>query len=507
MKTKLVLWGENAQNERVLLALQLHTDTNKVSVWHFPESVATPEFTQLMLDEWRNDKEVAFPEGTTPVERDLSVTESILPDDLKAEKPDAITRAQTEWHFIVLSSKMHDALKSELAGLGDKINSMEKYSYELWDNLKNYWNKVQDNVRDKNLFREHADELRVTSNALFDKLKAARTVVSQEFEQNSKKWYDNFNAKLNDIEKLINEGMNARFPQIFDQLRDTQNQFRDQKMTKDHGNEVWARIDNLFKAFKEKKYGPQSAGSSQQSNGNQRQNGGGGLEDAVSKMKASIDRDKKDLEYEQRRADNSANQLEEQLRMARINIIKDRINSKTVKYDDMLKTKQEADARLAAKKAKDDAAKAKAEADKVKAEEMKAAQQTATPAPAITEEHKETSKSETDSTKAEAHHEASKSETDSTKAEAHHEAPQPETGSTKAEAHHEAPQSETGSKTAEAHHDTPIVPEHEVKVKSNIMAEHDTTRLAEADLPAQSKEGAPHNDHVHSLNEEDAKEA
>ena len=484
MKTKLVLWGENAQNERVLLALQLHTDTNKVSVWSFPESVATPEFTQLMLDEWRNDKEVAFPEHTTSVDRDLSVTESILPEGLKAEKPEAISRAQTEWHFIVLSSKMHDALKSELAGLSDKINGMEKYNYELWDNLKNYWNKVQDNVRDKNLFREHADELRVTSNALFDKLKVARTAVSQEFEQNSKKWYDNFNTKLNDIEKRINEGMNARFPQIFDQLRDTQNQFRDQKMTKDHGNEVWARIDNLFKAFKEKKYGPQSA-NSQQPSGNNNQKQGGGLEDAVSKMKASIDRDKKDLEYEQRRADNSANQLEEQLRMARINIIKDRINSKTVKYDDMVKTKLEADARFAAKKAKDDAAKEKAEADKAKAEELKATQQQAAAAVPVAEAHTETHTPEVHT--AETH-----------SPEVHTEAHTPDVPKT---------QDVVAKITDSDHNVATFDAEQEIKVTPNIMAEHDTTRLAEAQAPAHSKEGNAHKDHVELVKDEEVKEA
>ena len=481
MKTKLVLWGENAQNERILLALQLHTDTNKVSVWSFPESVATPEFTQLMLDEWRNDKEVAFPEHTMSIERDLSVTESILPEDLKAEKPEAITRAQTEWHFIVLSSKMHDALKSELAGLSDKINAMEKYNYELWDNLKNYWNKVQDNVRDKNLFREHADELRVTSNALFDKLKVARTAVSQEFEQNSKKWYDNFSTKLNDIEKRINEGMNARFPQIFDQLRDTQNQFRDQKMTKDHGNEVWARIDNLFKAFKEKKYGPQSANSQQQTGGNN-QKQGGGLEDAVGKMKASIDRDKKDLEYEQRRADNSANQLEEQLRMARINIIKDRINSKTVKYDDMVKTKQEADARFAAKKAKDDAAKEKAEADKAKAEEKKAAQQAAAEEP-VAEVHTEAPHTETVASTSAAPVETVHTEED-------------------------MPAHDTVTEIHDtAHNVATFDPEQEIKVTPNIMAEHDTSRLAEADLPAHSEEVTTHKDHIKFVKDEDVKEA
>ena len=456
MKTKLVLWGENAEKERVLLALQLHTNSNKVSVWSFPETVATPEFTQQMYD-WRDDKEFTFPENTTHFESDLSVTGGLLPEGLTAEKPEMISRAQSEWHFIVLSSKMHEALKSELAGLGDKIHAMEKYNYELWDNLKGYWNKVQDNVRDKNLFREHADELRLTSNELFDKLKVARTAISQEFEQNSKKWFENFNTKLDDIETRIKAGMNAQFPKIFDQLRDTQNQFRDQKMTKDHANEVWNRIDNLFKAFKEKKYGPNNA---QNNANNENRAKGGGLEDATAKMKASIDRDKKDLEYEQKRADNSANQLEEQLRQARINIIKDRINSKMVKYDDMVKTKEESDARFAAKKLKDEAAKAKADADKAKADAQKAAEVVAAPVAV-----KEVVPSETP-----------------------------------------AVVEHVATHTPEVKVEKPFVPEHEIKVTPNIMAEHDTTRMASVETENVSHAETVHEDGIKFVND-DVKEA
>jgi hypothetical protein len=358
MKTKIVLWGTNAQEERVLIALQLLAAENKVRVYTFPESIATPEFSNKLMNDWRNAKEDGTVlEGGNLIETDLSITESILPEDLKVERGDLIQRAQTEWHFIVLSTKLHENYKSELADLEDKVGQLAHFSGEVFESLKGFWGKVQDQVRDRNLFREHADVLRDTTNNLFEELKQKKSALSTEFEENSKTIYAKFNEVLDEIEKKIENGI-QRFPEIFEDLKKTQADFKGQKLTRDHSNEVWNRMDTLFKNVKEKKFG--NSNSNPQFNNQDgttserlsRRNDG--LDSAIEKMKENIRRDKEDLTFQQKRVDSSQGQLEAQLRQAKINMILERVKSKEAKLAEMLATKNEVEGKLTRVKEKEE---------------------------------------------------------------------------------------------------------------------------------------------------------
>ena len=337
MKTKLVLMGTDAEDKKVLVAMQLMVDDNKVKIWTFPEALATPEFEDQLMTDWRSDKEVAFPEGHTLIEKELSVTDNLLPDDIKTDRTDLVMRAQTEWHFVVLSTKMSSMFQSELADLTDKVKDLSKYDSAVWNDLKNFWGKVQVQLKERNLFREHADTIKDGTNRLFDEMKTLRKVMDEEFKSTSKEVADTILGSIKAVEDKVDTG--GRLNVLFEDLKNIQRQFKDAKLSREDRSTIWERLDAAFKVVKEKRFGPQATNDSNPTDRVSRRLNG--LKGAIEKMEKSIQRDRDDLEFQNRRIDRADNQLEAQIRVAKIRMIEERIRSKDEKLKDMLTTEEQ----------------------------------------------------------------------------------------------------------------------------------------------------------------------
>ena len=334
MKNKLVIWGTNTENEKVLIALELQADANRVMLYTFPEAIANDEFVNKMMNEWRNGGQVAFPEGHGHEERELSIAEGLLTEDLKVDRPDIIQRAQTEWHFVVLSSKLHEAYQQELQEFKEKVQALAAYDNGVWESLRNFWDKVQNQSRERNLFREHADNLRDNINILFDDLKKMKNRVQSEFMVASEKVYQEFIATLDDIEKRTEAGGN-KLHSVFEDLKQLQRKYRDARMSNEHRNQLWERLDGAFKAAKERKFGP---GANDGSVAERQERRLAGLHEAVKRMEDSLKRDEEELAFQRKKIDATEGQLEAQIRMAKIKMIEERLNSKREKLIDMQRT-------------------------------------------------------------------------------------------------------------------------------------------------------------------------
>jgi hypothetical protein len=363
MKNKVVVWGTNENNEKVLIALELRPKESNVLLYTFPEAIVSEAFLSKMMDQWREDKPVEFPEGHTLLDRDLSVTESLLPENLKVERSDVIQRAQTEWHFVVLSSKLHQAYQQELAEFKEKIQALTAYDGKMFEELRTFWGKVQNQSRERNLFRQHADSLRDNINALFEDLKTLRSQVNNEFMSASKQLYDQFVAQLDDVEARIQAG-GSKLSSVFDDLKKMQSRYRESKLSNEHRNQIWDRMDAAFKAAKERKFGAGVNDGSVVDRQNKRLND---LNDVIKRMEQSIRRDEEDLAFQRKKVDTTEGQLEAQIRMAKIKMIEERVNSKREKIEDMKATRASVEQQVNSIKEKE-SRRAEKEADKKKYE-------------------------------------------------------------------------------------------------------------------------------------------
>ena len=336
------MWGSNEKDEKVLIAIALKAEDNAVEIFTFPFDTTTEEFYNLMLNEWRESHEVPFPQGFSHIVRPLTASDSILPDTLKVDRSDIINRAQTEWHFVVLSNKLYQSFLHELKDIKGKLSNADQYKNQLWEDMKETWEKVQKHIFDKTLLREHGQQLREMTNDIFTQLKDLRKNQDAESDKASREVADSFNARLDQVEEKIKSGLGLQ--PLFNDLKKMQIEFKDAQLSRGDRAKIWKRIDHAFKAVKEKKFGEKSTrDTSALDRLNRRLEG---LLSAIDKMEKSIKRDDKDRLFQDDRIAHTEGQLEAQIRMAKLKMIDERVNSKNEKLAEMLKTKAELEDRI-----------------------------------------------------------------------------------------------------------------------------------------------------------------
>lgn len=364
MKTKIVLWGANENDEKLLIGVELVEKENKVLIHTIPEASATQDIYKLMMDEWRKGNEMEWPAGHQEVIRELTIADGLLPDNIKVDRTDIVSRAKAEWHFVVLSSKLYEMYKAEVEDFKDRVDTLTDYDGGIWEELKIFWTKVQAQVQDRNLFREHATHIRERTNELFDSMKALKKTADTEFKQKSKDLSAEFKEQINEINDKIEKGLG--FKPIFDKLKHLQKEVKDGAFTRDDRNDLWKRIDKAFKAVKQKRFGDEQGGG--QSGTGRLAGRYDGLMSAINRMQNSIKRDTNERDFQNKRINNTDGQLEAQIRQAKLQMIEERLASKQAKLDDMLKTKVELEAKMEREKAKEAARVEKAKAKEVEKE-------------------------------------------------------------------------------------------------------------------------------------------
>lgn len=345
MKQKLVFWAEEAVAEgtqKCLLAMELKAEDNRIELHKFEGDAATEAIEKELKEKWTKGLVVAFPTtGYQKTEQELSAASRLLPEAYQClDESLNLDSLKTEWLFAVLSTKLYKTYWSELGEIQDRVERATKYDKMLWEELKAFQAKVHAQDKEKNLFKEHVQELRDSLNELFGLMKNLRKIQDEAFEQAAKANYDQLDQGLSAIEKEL-EGETGKWDKYFEQLKGLQAQMKKMKLSKKQRNGLWTRIDKAFKLVKVKRFGKQN-GDSRLERRIQ------GLEEAIKKMQRSIDRDQKELDIQDGKINAPhATQIETQLREVKAKMLRERISSKAEKLADMNKTMKELQKRLA----------------------------------------------------------------------------------------------------------------------------------------------------------------
>ena len=282
---------------------------------------------EALSNDWVNGGTFAFPDGTETIYPDINA-DSILPEHIKSDKTGEIRHKQNEWAVQLLTNKLWESYLIELENLKKRSANLEGYDKSLFEDAKSYWERVLEHKKERNITQERLDKIKEDVNAIFEQLKTFRKTESAEFEKSSNSVRDIVIEKLNQVKSRADE--KANFKALHDDIKAIQHDIRNQRFLKSDETAVRKAFDDAFHYISEQrnKYFSDKFESRIT-----------GLKDVISKMEKGIDRDKKDLDYFTKKADNPRIQsLELQLLKVRIRQLKETITSKEEKLKDIEKT-------------------------------------------------------------------------------------------------------------------------------------------------------------------------
>ncbi len=327
MLSRFTATGLTADDTEVVLAYQLKEEEFKVDLLLVPKKALKGDALEKLENNWVNGEDFAFPEGTKEVVPNLNA-ESILPEDIRSDENGKIRSKQNEWAYTLLTAKLWESYLNELEALKQKAADLSHYDRQLFDDAKSFWERVLEHRKERDISQERLDKIKDDVNSIFEKLKTFRKTESAEYEASSGKHRDAIVAKLEDLRTRVTE--KANFKSLLEEFKNLQAESRKNRYSKADDTQLRKAFDSLFQHINEQRnhfFSDMTASRVK------------GLNDVINKMAGSLDRDRKDLEYLQRKAESSkASSLEVQLIKVKVNMLNETMASKEEKLKDIRAT-------------------------------------------------------------------------------------------------------------------------------------------------------------------------
>ena len=329
-KNRFATSGLNQKDEAIFVALELNVNSMNIEVKHFTTSGMKDEEIDLILKKFVSGEEVEFPANTI-IENRSFTEESLLPDSIKIEgKSGAIRQLQNEWSYLLLNAKLFEQFNAQLEDIKIKAAELKYFSSDIFDEAKEFWEKVLDYRKEREISQEKLAYFKEEINCVFDHLKKLKESLLREKDASSEKIRQEFSELLTSIDGRLEE-QGVHFKSILEELKAMQSKLRGEDIKRDIKNILFDDIQSRYDLIKLRRNEVMGGVNNSRIDG---------LNLAIARMQKTLDMDKKDLDYNTKKLDHVNNKLELQLREAKIKVLKDRIASKEEKLADIQKTLQ-----------------------------------------------------------------------------------------------------------------------------------------------------------------------
>lgn len=243
MIQNIVMWGEVGTDQKVLFAIQLKEEDNKVHIYGFQKEKVTKEIQDKLFFEWKNGGDFEFPEGiyhwVVPASND-----NILPEEVRVDRPEIIVSTQAAWGKKIMSARLNEVLLEEINLLNQKLQNINDFDQQLWDKTKDLWAKISDYRKQGELSWEHTDILKNGINEIFDGIKALKRIDTEKNDEESGHHFKNFIKKIEEqTTKLIYPD---EWEKVFETLKAIQNEVKEFNFSWKQKRVLFDRLNDTF---------------------------------------------------------------------------------------------------------------------------------------------------------------------------------------------------------------------------------------------------------------------
>ncbi len=247
MNTRLVLWGEIGTDRQALITIHLVEETAKIYIHAFPKEEVTKDLQDALFAEWKNGGDFSFPENAIRWEVDAN-TDTILPEEVKVERPEIILQSQHKWSKKLMSARINQLLEDEIKLLDEKADTLAAYDQTLWDKTKAQWEKISLYQKKNEISWEQTTALKDKINRIFDALKAVKRLHHEQEDQANVVLVKNLHQRVEELRnKLIYPD---QWKYIFDELKKMQGTLKDVSIRWAQKRQLYNEINAIFDDLK-----------------------------------------------------------------------------------------------------------------------------------------------------------------------------------------------------------------------------------------------------------------